>query len=142
MRSKPTMSAREAIKKLNTVTKNYKRVEEAKKSDFSILLMLAVKLYMIKPDDHIFTGDTLKPEFVDHIKKKALERIEFEAEEAKEFKELKEKESKDDQDERRDLTGQGDEGEIDKPTDSVPCEQVSGDEDGCGPAESEDGVKS
>ena len=86
MRSKPTMSAREAIKKLNTVTKNYKRVEEAKKSDFSILLMLAIKLYMIKPDDPIFTGNTLKPEFVEHIKKQAIERIEFEAEEAEEAK--------------------------------------------------------
>ena len=86
MRGKPSMSAREAIKKLQIVTENCKKIEEAKRSDYNILLILAVKLYIIRPDDEMFTGKMMKPEFVEFVKQRAIERMEFEAEEAAEAK--------------------------------------------------------
>ena len=55
----------------NQIKKNYKKIKDKNKNDFKILFLLAVNLYMIKPDHDIFINGTFNDDFIEIIKKSA-----------------------------------------------------------------------
>lgn len=65
------VSKRQVVREASRIMDNLNKVRSENQQLFQIVFGLAVKLYMLNPDDETFHNDTFKPEFLANIKEAA-----------------------------------------------------------------------